>query len=120
LPCKKNSNVIKKLVELKSYYLALLLQCLYNKDGEYGMDLKVIREIAKRYSPEQIEGCITEQMKTGMNVCLTDEGSEKIINELSKAEVVRDLMDHGMSLADALRELARRMRLIQEGVQKAG
>lgn len=78
-------------------------------------DLKVVREIAKRYSPEQIEGCITEQIETGKNVCLTDEKSEKIINELSKAEVVRDLMDQGMELADALRELARRMRLAQSG-----
>ena len=58
------------------------------------------------------------QIQTGKNICLTDNNSEKIINELSKAEVIRDLMDTGMSLADALRELARRMRLIQSGFKE--
>jgi len=82
------------------------------------MDIKHIREIAKKYAPEQIEGCISEQMETGKNICLTDETSEKIINELSKAEVVSELMDQGLDLADALRELARRMRLVQSGFKK--
>jgi len=79
------------------------------------MDIKQIREIATKYTPEQIEGCISKQIETGENVCLTDATSEKIINELSKAEVVREFMDQGMDLADALRELARRMRLVQSG-----
>ena len=82
------------------------------------MDIKHIREIANKYTPEQIEGCITQQIETGKNVCLTDETSEKIINELSKADVVRELMDQGMNLADALRELARRMRLVQSGFKQ--
>ena len=82
------------------------------------MDIKQIRDIAKKYTPEEIEGCITQQMETGNNVCLMDANSEKIINELSKAEVIRQLMDEGMSLADALRELARRMRLVQAGVHE--
>ena len=82
------------------------------------MDIKHIREIAKKYAPEQIEGCITQQIETGKNMCLTDETSEKIINELSKAEVVSELMDQGMDLADALRELARRIRLVQSGFKQ--
>jgi uncharacterized protein YoaH (UPF0181 family) len=82
------------------------------------MDVKQIKDLANRFTPEQIEGCITMQIQTGKNICLTDENSEKIINELSKAEVIRDLMDTGMSLADALRELARRIRLIQSGFKE--
>jgi cell fate (sporulation/competence/biofilm development) regulator YmcA (YheA/YmcA/DUF963 family) len=82
------------------------------------MDIKHIREISKKYTPEQIEGCITQQIETGKNVCLTDETSEKIINELSKADVVREFMNQGMDLADALRELARRMRLVQSGFKQ--
>jgi uncharacterized protein YoaH (UPF0181 family) len=82
------------------------------------MDVKQIKDLANRFTPEQIEGCITMQIQTGKNICLTDNNSEKIINELSKAEVIRDLMDTGMSLADALRELARRMRLIQSGFKE--
>jgi len=79
------------------------------------MDIKLIRDIAKKYTPEQIDACITEQIATGKNICLTDSTSEKIIGELSKAEVVRELIDQGMDIADALRELARRMRLVQSG-----
>jgi len=79
------------------------------------MDIKEIKEIAKRFTPEQIEGCITQQIETGNNVCLRNESSEKIIDELSKAEFVKNLMEKGMSLADALRELAGRMRLMQQG-----
>jgi len=82
------------------------------------MDVKQIKDLANRFTPEQIEGCITQQIQTGKNICLTDNNSEKIINELSKAEVIRDLMDTGMSLADALRELARRIRLIQSGFKE--
>lgn len=75
--------------------------------------LQEIKELSKRFTPEQIEGCITQQIETGQNICLRDESSEKIINELAKARFVRDLMDKGMSLPDALRELAKRMRQVQ-------
>lgn len=78
-----------------------------------GIDLQEIKELSKRFTPEQIEGCITQQLETGENVCLRDESSEEIINELAKARFIRSLMNEGMSLADALRELAKRMRQAQ-------
>ena len=80
------------------------------------MDIREIKKIAQRYTPEQIEGCITRQVETGKNICLEDEETEKIVNDLSKAVVVRELVDSGRSLADALRELARRMRRLQQGI----
>ena len=83
------------------------------------MDIAQIKDIAQKYTPDEIEGCITQQVESGKNVCLTDENSEKIINELSKAEVIRSLVDEGFSLADAIRELARRMRAVQTGFTKA-
>ena len=79
------------------------------------MDVKEIKDIARKYSPEQIEGCITQQLETGKNVCLKDASTEHIINELSKAEFIKRRMAEGMELADALRELAKRMRNIQKG-----
>lgn len=82
------------------------------------MDIKEIKEIAKRYTPEQIEGCITQQIETGKNICVEDSETEKIINDISKASFVRERMERGMSLADALRELARRMRRIQQGFEE--
>ncbi len=81
------------------------------------IDIKEIKEVAKKYSPEQIESCITQQVETGENICLEDGVSEKIINELAKAKVVRSFIENGMCLADALRELARKMRLVQKGFE---
>ena len=81
-------------------------------------ELKQIKEIAQRYTPEEIESCIIQQVESGKNVCLADEHSEKIVNWLSKAGVVKDFMSQGMSLADAMRELARRMRLLQSGFKE--
>lgn len=78
-------------------------------------DIKELKKLAKKFTPEQIEGCITQQIETGENICLKDQSAEKIINELSGAEYIKRLVDKGMSLADALRELARRMRQAQGG-----
>ncbi len=80
-----------------------------------GTDIKELKKLAKKFTPEQIEGCITQQIETGENICLKDQSAEKIINELSGAEYIKGLVDKGMSLADALRELARRMRQAQGG-----
>jgi hypothetical protein len=78
------------------------------------VDVKEIKELAKKFSPEQIEECITQQIETGENVCLRDYSTQVVVGELAKAEFIRDLVGKGMSLADALRELARRMRLYHE------
>jgi hypothetical protein len=78
-------------------------------------EVRQIKDIAQRYSPEEIESCITQQVETGKNICLTDERSEKTIGELAKAGFIKDLMSQGLGLSDALRELARRMRLLQSG-----
>jgi len=79
------------------------------------IDLREIKELAKRFTPEEIETCITDELSKGENLCLRDAPSERVINELSKAEFIRKLIDSGMSLQEALRELARRIRLIQKG-----
>ena len=78
--------------------------------------IKEIRELARKFTPEEIEGCITDQMSTGQNVCLAGGPPDRVVGELAKAEFVRELMEKkGMSLADALRELARRIRLLRKG-----
>jgi hypothetical protein len=37
---------------------------------------------------------------------------DAVIEDLSKAEVVRELMEQGMKISDALRELGRRIRAV--------
>jgi hypothetical protein len=82
------------------------------------MHLKEIRELATRFTPEQIEGCIMQQIDEGTNICDISGTTEYVINELSKAGFVRDLMDKGMSMSNAVRELAKRIRLVQHGFKE--
>jgi uncharacterized protein YoaH (UPF0181 family) len=86
-------------------------------DTVIDMDIEEIRELARKFTPGQIDGCITQQIETGENICLRDESTEKIVNELSKAQFVRELMAQGMSMPDAIRELARRIRRVQKGFE---
>lgn len=81
------------------------------------MDIEEIRELANKFTPEQINGCITQQIETGENICLRDDSTEKIVNELSKAQFVRELMAQGIDMPDAIRELARRIRRVQKGFE---
>jgi hypothetical protein len=81
------------------------------------LEIKAIRELAKKFSPEEIEGCITQQLETGENVCLRDESSGKVISDLAKTQFIRIMMERGMTLPDPLRELARRMRSLRESFE---
>lgn len=80
--------------------------------------IKEIRELARRFTPEEIENCIKQQLKEGTNICEVTGPIEAVIGELAKAEVVKELMKKGMSLTDAIRELARRIRLVQKGFKE--
>ncbi|NWF51582.1 MAG: hypothetical protein HXY47_00680 [Nitrospirae bacterium] len=82
------------------------------------MDIKEIKELAKRFSPEEIERCIQQQLREGENICDVKGPIEYVIGELAKAEVVKKLMEEGMNITDAVRELARRIRLVQKGFKK--
>jgi hypothetical protein len=82
--------------------------------------IKEIKELARKFTPEQIENCIVQQIIEGQNVCEVSGPTEYVVNELSKAEFVRELMEKGMSLTDAVRELARRIRLVQMAFKEKG
>ncbi len=71
-----------------------------------------IKKLVEKYSPEQLETCIGQQLEKGENACDIVDESDKVIAELSKAAVIRELMDTGMRFSEALRELARRIRAI--------
>ncbi len=84
------------------------------------MNIKEIKELAKRFTPEQIEECINQTLKIGkptLKGCELSGDVMEILNTLAKAETVRELMDRGMTEIEAIRELARRIRKIQ-GAEK--
>ncbi len=76
------------------------------------MDTKELKKLVEHYSPDQLENCIRQQLSKGKNDCDFVDSGDAVIAELSKAEVVRELMDRGMSFSEALRELARRIRAV--------
>lgn len=82
------------------------------------IDIKEIRELAKRFTPEEIETCIQQQLQEGTNICEVSGPTERVIGELAKAEFVKELMGKGISLTDAVRELAKRIRLVQKGFKE--
>jgi len=77
--------------------------------------LKEIRELAVRFTLEQIEGCIMQQIEEDTNICDVKGTTDHVINELSKAEFIREMMETGMTLNEAIRDLAKRIRLVQQG-----
>ncbi len=72
-----------------------------------------LKKIVEKYSAAQLEGCIRQQLEKGENACEVIEEADEVITDLSKAEVVRELMEQqGMKFSDALRELGRRIRAV--------
>ena len=82
------------------------------------MNIKEIRELAKKFTPEQLENCITQAIENqGKNECYMSDDVMEVVNTLAKAETVRELMEQGMSEIEAIRELAKRIRQVQ-GAEK--
>jgi len=79
------------------------------------MNIKEIRELANRFTKEQLENCITQTVENGKNECEINGEVMEVVNTLAKAQTVRELMEKGMSEMEAVRELARRIRQVQGG-----
>lgn len=79
------------------------------------INIKEIRRLAKKFSPKEIENCISQQLEDGTNACEIEDTTEEVINQLSKANFVRQKMEEGVPLMDAVRDLAKRIRQVQEG-----
>ena len=76
------------------------------------MKTSEIKDLVEKYSPEQLETCIKQQLDKGENSCNIVDQTDKVIAELSKATVVQELMGQGMSFSEALRELGRKIRAV--------
>ncbi len=76
------------------------------------MDTNKLKQLTEKYDPQQLERCIFQQLSKGENECELVDNTDEVITTLSKAEVVRELMDQGKSFSEALRELARRIRAV--------
>ncbi len=76
------------------------------------MGTKELKKLIETFGADQLEACIQQQLEKGENACNVIDTADEAIATLSKAEVVRELMDEGRSFSDALRELGRRIRAV--------
>ena len=76
------------------------------------MDTKALKKLVEKYGVVQLETCIRQQLDKGENACELVDKEDAVIAALSEAGVVRELMDQGMTFAEALRELGHRIRKI--------
>ncbi|MEO5356986.1 MAG: hypothetical protein H7844_06775 [Nitrospirae bacterium YQR-1] len=84
------------------------------------INIKEIKELAQKFSTQEIETCITQQLQEGVNECKLGGPTDHVINELSKAEYVSNRMAEGASVIDAMRELAKKIRNVQGGFENNG
>ena len=80
------------------------------------MNIKEIKELAKKFTSEQLEQCINQTIEYGkpqMEGCNPSGDIVEVLNTLAKAQTVRELIEQGMNETEAIRELARRIREIQ-------
>jgi hypothetical protein len=78
------------------------------------LHLAEIRALAQRFEPDELEACIRDQLEEGANVCEPSGKTEEIVGVLAKAEFVKARMAQGATLAEAMRELGRRIRAVQQ------
>jgi predicted RNA binding protein with dsRBD fold (UPF0201 family) len=77
------------------------------------MDTKQLKKLTEMFSAGQIQTCIRQQLDKGENSCDVVDETDEVIAALSKAEVVRELMEQkGLRFSEALRELGRRIRAV--------
>jgi len=81
--------------------------------------MKEVRELAQRFTPDELEACINQQLNDGLNSCEMSGPTDEVIKVLAKAEYVREQMNKGVSAVEAIRELARKIRRVQQGFESA-
>lgn len=75
--------------------------------------MREIRDLANRFDANSIESCIQLAMENKKNPCYTTGETEEVISVLAKTSFVQTLMQQGLSIAEAVRELGKRIRKIQ-------
>jgi hypothetical protein len=77
--------------------------------------IETIRELARRFTADQLEQCLNEEIAVGENACDQEGPADEVVGTLAEAEFVRQQVEDGVPVKDAVRELARRIRAVQHG-----
>lgn len=76
------------------------------------MDIKALRELAQTYTVEQLNAFVDELEKTGSCRCSQKNDPGDVMTDLLQAIEVRQAIDEGQSLQEAIREFSKRVRTV--------
>ena len=82
----------------------------HRKDSSSSMS--DVRELATRYDNEALATCMKQALNDRSNSCYSALNSTNVINVLARASFVKQLQTDGLSIAEAIRELGKRMRAL--------
>lgn len=74
------------------------------------MDVKVLKELAQRYTAEELNKFADEFENTGIAPVKTQEDPGDQMSDYLQAAEIRNYLDKGMSLNEAMREFSKRVR----------
>ena len=72
------------------------------------------RKLASRFEANDIKSCLEQALQGMPNACYFNNDPGHVMDVLARAGFVRDLMQQGSPLSEAMRELGRRIRRMQE------
>lgn len=76
------------------------------------MDLKAIKELAQKYTQEQLNHQVSELEETGKCTCSEKADPGEVMSDLLQALEVRKAVDSGQTLQEAIRDFSRRVRSV--------
>ena len=74
------------------------------------MDLKAIKELAQKFTVQELENWATELEQKGQCSAIAKTDANEAMSDVLQAMEVRKLVDGGSSLQEATREFSKRVR----------
>lgn len=94
---------------------AIKMQSQQKQPTHPNMHIAEIRALAKRFDAAAIDQCMTLALENKPNPCYAAGELEEVMNVLAKTSFVTAQIAQGQSMAEAIRELGKRVRsLIDE------
>lgn len=76
------------------------------------MDLKAIKELAQKYTCTELGAFADELENTGVCQAANKSDPNEAMSDLLQALEVRQMLDQGMTLQEAVREFSKRVRAV--------
>ena len=82
---------------------------------ERGSSIKAVRDLARCYGAAELNHCLTTQIETQTNGCVVCADSSRSVDLLARAAYVKNRVEEkGVTVNEAIRELGRKMRGVQQ------